>query len=97
VSGTDAAGGAPPPVEGDDPLGRGVEALQAAAPEVITATRAMLDVAEDLVRDPRAASTVLGAVDAMSRAAGRFAPGRAAPDDDDLDDGDGGVQRIPVS
>lgn len=82
----------------DDVVTKGVEALQSAAQEMIAAARAMLDVADELVRDPRAVGTVVEAMSSFARRpAGRPAsssPGR--PDDDD-DDGGGGVQRIPVS
>lgn len=89
------------PAAGPNP----VEHLQAAAIEMIAATRALLDVAEELVKDPRTASTVVDAFTAVGRAAARAAStGRAATgstppaDGDDGDDGgDGGVQRIPVS
>jgi hypothetical protein len=73
---------------GEDVLGRGVEALQAAAGEAISAARALLDVAEELVRDPRTASAVTGLLGSLGRAA-------RPPKDDD--DGEDGVQRIPVS
>ncbi len=93
---TDSAGGE------DDVVAKGVEALQAAAHEMITAARALLDVADELVADPRAAGTVVEAVSSLARKAARAAPappGRpgAGEEDDDGDDGSGGVQRIPVS
>ena len=74
----------------------GVEHLQRAAKEAIAATRALLDVAEELVDDPRAMRGVLGALgsvaDAAGGLAGRGRAGRGPGDDDDP-----GVQRIPVS
>ena len=77
----------------------GVDALQAAAREAIDATRALLDVAEDMVNDPEMADrfgamvrAATGAVTRAARSAGRVDTSR----DDDPDDGDG-VQSIPVS
>ncbi len=83
----------------DDAVVRGIEAVQAAATEVITAARAMLDVVEGLVHDPQAASVVLDAFTSIARAATRLAPTgeRASSHDGRDDDGDGGVRRIPVS
>lgn len=80
----------------------GVDALQAAAREAITATRALLDVAEAMVNDPEMVERFGSVVRAASGAAARAAraagsagssarPGTDGPDDDD------GVQRIPVS
>ena len=89
-------GGAP--VVGEDEvdprLQAGVEHLQRAAKEAIAATRALLDVAEELVDDPRAVRGVLGALGTVAGAASSIV-GRGrdrGPDDDDP-----GVQRIPVS
>ena len=83
----------------DDPLARGLEALQVAATEMISAARAVLDVAEELVHDPKAADTVLGALTSMAKAAGRFAPSPARDHDRSGRDDEegGGVRRIPVS
>lgn len=58
--------------------------LQAAVLEVIAAMRALLDAAEEVVRDP---SRVAAAAASMADRA------RAGPDAE----GDEGVQRIPVS
>jgi hypothetical protein len=77
----------------EDAVGRGVEALQAAAAEAISAARAVLDVAEELLTDPRTATAVSNLIGSMARGATRTRP--AARDEDD--DGDDGVQRIPVS
>lgn len=51
----------------DDRAAEGLEHLQRAAIEVISAARAFLDVAEDLVRDPAAASTVVQTAAAMGK------------------------------
>jgi hypothetical protein len=73
----------------DDAVTKGIEALQSAAAEAISAARAVLDVAEDLVTDPRTAAAVSDLIGSI----GRNAP-RSRRDDDD---GEDGVQRIPVS
>lgn len=87
-----------PPADGpgpvDDPrVQAGLEHLQRAAREVIAASRALLDVAEDLVEDPRGAAGIVellgSVVDRRNRGA---APGDAADGEDDPP-----VQRIPVS
>ena len=84
----------------DDYVARGVEALQQAAEEMISAARVMLDVAEGLVRDPNAAGSVLHAFGMAARAATRMAsggdPSGSQPGREDGDE-DGGVRRIPVS
>lgn len=86
---------------GDPRVQAGLDHLQRAAREVIAASRALLDVAEELVDDPRAAAgmvDLLGSVSALRRrVAGDGQPGASRPDDGD--DGDDGppVQRIPVS
>jgi hypothetical protein len=90
---------------GDDPrVQAGVEHLQRAAHEAIAASRALLDVAEDLVDDPRALGGVLELLGGLGGLAARLdGAGRRraewppsdpfASDDDD----DPPVQRIPVS
>jgi hypothetical protein len=80
---------APPGAPADDPVTRGIEALQAAATEAISAARAVLDVAEELVGDPRTAEAVSNLLGSVARGVPR--PRREGPDDED------GVQRIPVS
>ncbi|MCU1453140.1 MAG: hypothetical protein JWN46_1286 [Acidimicrobiales bacterium] len=87
---------------GDPHLQEGLEHLQRAAREVIAATRAMLDVAEELVDDPRAVGSIVGTLGSLAKAArratmGRTGAGTGRGDDDDDDDGDHGVLRIPVS
>jgi D-arabinose 1-dehydrogenase-like Zn-dependent alcohol dehydrogenase len=51
----------------DDRAAEGLEHLQRAAIEMIAAARAFLDVAEDLVTDPAAASAVVQTAAAMGR------------------------------
>lgn len=51
----------------DDRAAEGLEHLQRAAIEMIAAARAFLDVAEDLVKDPAAASTIVQTAAAMGR------------------------------
>lgn len=80
----------------EDKASEGLAHLQAAAKEAIAAARAFLDVAEELVTDPAAASAVVDAVGSVVRAAARR--GRAATGDDDDDDDRGGhVQHIRIS
>lgn len=84
----------------DDPARSGIEHLQAAAREVIQATRSLLDAAEDLVDDPAAVQNVVGTLTSLAQAAaGRLrtdaATERRGPDDDGGDDGR--VHRIRVS
>jgi hypothetical protein len=83
----------------DDPrVQAGVEHLQRAAHEVIAASRALLDVAEDLVDDPRSVPSVLGLLGSLGDlAAGRGRPGPRTARADDRPDDDPPVQRIPVS
>lgn len=105
-----AGGDDPGPDPQEEPFGRrsggerlppGVDALQAAAREVIHATRALLDVAEALVDDPE----MVDRMGSMARAAGSAAaraaraaggPGTGGERDGGPDDSDG-VQRIPVT
>ncbi len=89
----------------DDAAARGVEALQAAAKEMITAARAALDVADGLVSDPGTARGAFSALTDLARNAAQAATTAAARGaggtrgtGEPPDDGDGGgVQRIPVS
>lgn len=87
---------------GDDPrVQAGVEHLQRAANELIAASRALLDVVEELVEDPRSVGGLLGVFANLGEVAARAArqgtrggpAGHSADDDDD----DPPVQRIPVS
>ena len=89
--------------EHDDRVQQGIDHLQAAAREVIEATRSLLDAAEALVDDPRAVQGLVGTLASVAQAAaGRFRAGvqhwdehgeHGGPGDDD----DGHVQRIKVS
>lgn len=74
----------------------GVEHLQRAAREVIAASRALLDVAEELVEDPRGVAGIAELLGSLAARAPR--PGAAGRSgDDDGGDDDPPVQRIPVS
>lgn len=83
--------------EQDPRVQAGLEHLQRAAREMIAASRALLDVAEELVEDPKAAA---GIVDLLGSVAPRGMRGSAAKgsahDAHDPDD-EPPVQRIPVS
>lgn len=90
---------------GDPRLEAGAEHLRAAAREVIAASRALLDVVEELVEDPHAARDIAGFVGSLGSMVGKglggpFAPaasGGADDSDDDPDDDDPSIQRIPIS
>ena len=64
-----------------------VEHLQSAALEIIEAVRALLDVAEDFVKDPGEAAAMAST---LAHAAGRGAP-------PGVEEAPGGVERIRVS
>ena len=96
-----------PPDDREKLVQEGLDHLQRAARETIAAMRTLLDVAEELVEDPRAAETLVTTLGSLASAATRSGPahalfGRPVPrasgerGDDDEDDGRG-VQRIPVS
>lgn len=70
-----------------DRTGDGVAHLQAAAREMIAAARAFLDVAEEVVEDPKAGEALLESLGDVAR--------RVVPRDGRAADGDG-VQHIPV-
>jgi hypothetical protein len=82
---------------GDPRVQAGLDHLQRAARELIAASRALLDVAEELVEDPRAAAGIvdlLGSVaDLRPRPGAHRRDGDVGGDDDD----EPPVQRIPVS
>lgn len=87
----------------DDLARAGMEHLQAAAREVIQATRSLLDAAEELVDDPAAVQSLVGTLTSLAQAAaGRLRPDPTSGPADDRDDGDDGdddgrVHRIRVS
>lgn len=82
--------------EHDDKVQQGLEHLQAAAREMIQATRSLLDAAEELVDDPKAVQGLVGTFATVAQAAAaRFRS--TPPDADDGDDDEGHVQRIKVS
>lgn len=87
----------------EDPrVSAGVEHLQRAAREMIAASRAFLDVVEDLVDRPEAVQDLLdtvGTIGARAAGAGRAAArgGHDGDGHEDEDPGDPPVQRIPVS
>ena len=80
-------------LHGDDPVRAGLDHLQTAALELIAATRAFLDVAEDLVREPGAATFVAKAAAGMAAA---FRPEPPAPPAAD-ERPDSSVRRIRLS
>lgn len=94
---------------GPDPVQAGIEQFQRAALEAIRAGRAMLDAAESVLQDPKAAESVVRSVGNVARTATEavsgFAAGRwgaAGPeessgdaDDDDADPPDG-FERITI-
>jgi hypothetical protein len=95
-----------PTVDGEgieDRARAGVEHLQAAAREAISAARALLDVAEELVEDPAAVQAAVGSLGSIVQAAlSRVRPpvppgGPGGPGDAGGDGDDGRVQRIKVS
>lgn len=77
--------------ESDVRMADGIEHLQRAARELIAASRAVLDVAEQLVDDPDTIGRVGAAIGSLTTRA-RQANGW----DEDGDPGDGPVERIPV-
>lgn len=82
--------------EGDPRVQEGVDHLQRAARELIAASRAFLDVVEEVVERPDAVQDLLGVVGSLGEAASRtLRPDRRTPPSDDDDDPP--VQRIPVS
>lgn len=80
----------------DDWAQKGMEHLQAAAREVIQATRTFLDAAEELVEDPKAVEGLMSTLGTFATAAASRlrSDGPASRDDDD---DDGRVQPIRVS
>lgn len=81
--------------DSDDKVQQGIEHLQAAAREMIQATRSLLDAAEELVEDPSVMHGLVGSLASMAQAAaGRFRTGGPSPHEDDVERH---VQRIKVS
>lgn len=78
----------------EDHAREGLEHLQAAAREVIKATRSLLDAAEELVDDPSAVQSMVASVAQAAAARLRASGAGTTPDDDD---GEGRVQHIRVS
>lgn len=83
----------------DDPrVQAGIEHVQRAAHEMIAASRALLDVAEELVDAPGGVTRLFGVLGELGEVAGRLArPGGRPVRSDDGPDPDPPVQRIPVS
>jgi hypothetical protein len=80
----------------------GVEHLQSAARELIAAARAALDVAEEVVNDPDAVSSLAGSLSSVGDLArrltgtGGWSPARNEPGGDSEPDDEPRVQRITV-
>lgn len=86
----DAAGGT------DDRAAEGLAHLQTAARELIAAARAVLDVASELVEDPKTVTAVADAVGSVVRTAAQA--GRRIVADGSTDrEGDGGVEHITIT
>jgi len=75
-------------VADEDRTSEGVAHLQTAAREVIAAFRAFLDVAEEVVEDPKSGEALLETLGDLAR---RVVPRPGGPPDED-----GGVQHITV-
>jgi hypothetical protein len=71
----------------DDRASEAMAHLQTAAREMIAAARAFLDVAEELVEDPKSGEALLGTLGDVAR--------RVVPRND-RDDGSDGVEHITV-
>ena len=78
----------------EDKVHEGIEHLQAAAREVIRATRSLLVAAEELIDDPRSVQDLAGSLGSIAAAAAARlrSAGPAAPSDDV----DGHVEKIKV-
>ena len=81
----------------EDKVHEGMEHLQAAAREVIQATRSLLDAAEELIDDPKSLQDIVATLTAVAQAAAARLHLPGASSDRDDDHGDGHVQRIKVS
>jgi hypothetical protein len=83
-------------VTAEDPARSGLDHLQVAALELIAAARAFLDVAEDLVREPGAAASVVRTAVSVVGAAARSAVDQDEPPAEPAQP-PSGVRRIHVS
>jgi hypothetical protein len=79
----------------DDRAAEGLEHLQSAALELIAAARAFLDVAEDLVREPAVAATIVSAAAGLGRVV--FGGAEAKAPSPDAPPRQGSVRHIRVS
>ena len=82
--------------DAEDKVHEGIEHLQAAAREMIQATRSLLDAAEELIDDPKSRAGPRGLARPGGPDGGQPLPARRRSAGDD-DDDDGHVQRIKVS
>lgn len=73
-------------------MAQGIEHLQQAATEMIAAARALLDVAEDLVRDPDRVASLVESFGDLARGAARA----MTPDAADHQPASPGVEHIRV-
>jgi hypothetical protein len=80
---------------GDERAAEGLEHLQTAALELIAAARAFLDVAEELVREPAAAATIVHTAATIGRTVLRGP--EQSPQTADSPPDAGRVRRIKVS
>ena len=81
-----------------DPARAGLEHLQAAALEMIAATRSMLDAVEEVLQDPRTASSLTTAFETVGRVIeGAVASVASAVTGAGGDDDEPRVERIKVS
>jgi hypothetical protein len=80
----------------DDKVQQGVEHLQAAAREMIQATRSLLDAAEELIDDPKTVQDLIGSLTEAAQTAIRRFASPAGGSSDHQDEG-GRVQHIKVS
>jgi hypothetical protein len=78
----------------DDRAAEGLEHLQAAALELIAAARAFLDVAEDVVREPGVAATIVHAAAGLGRVV--FGGGEPQPTARETPPDEGTVRHIHV-
>lgn len=77
----------------DDRFHQGMEHVQAAAREMIEATRTLLDAAEELLDDPRSVQDIVTTLTSVVQAAAAH----FSPPDASTDDGKSQVERIEVS